>query len=1335
MHVMNNVRSIAGIAGVLIVSYASAATWYVDDDNYGKPDLNGMSEALAFGTIQDALDNSALSAGDTVLVLPGVYTNGARETIGALTRVIVNKSVKLVSKEGKEATHIVGAPDPSTGACGENSVRCLAVTHLAHDTEVRGFTIRNGYTGTRSNDAKRGGGVYVNNNTSWIIDCVISNCTSDTAAMFKGNAYRTWFTGNRSSMDTGFSTCHSVNLHTCLVSGNVTPVKYLVHVGCAVNTTFANNAPSSMGIAGSSSASLSIYNCVVLPNEKTAYVTMNDCSGNEYSLIAPALGDFRVKAGGTAEGTANRKWLDGNETGVHLPEGEPLLDFLGNPYQESSPIHKGCMQETVEAKGGLLKIDALARIEGVQHCENASYLYPVSYPCQYRILPVLAEGEHLVCWNLSPASRNWRLPEADNGLTVMPPPLTGGQYGNLSVITKKAASVLHVAMPKDGGDDETGDGSAGKPFATIQKAVDMAVDDVYTVILVEPGTYGEGAAHYPVNKNGTVVTKYGKASVTVHEKKRVRILSAAGPEKTVLVGAADPEYAETATLPGCGPDAAKCIIFLDGDVGNGIQGFTLTGGHSTREKDAEIEGDNSICGGAWYSVSGRACIADCIVSNNVANTYAAGAAGVLDRLYVTGNYGYGTIGVHPAFASSCVFVDNPSARTSNGVIGGDTRAYNCTIIESDPSAVAACNISSARIFNSIVVGGKTLGNSTEFKNTLLWGQPAIPVSAGFRHDDPNLADLEGGDFRVKSYSPATRIWGVPDNLFYQHTTADIVGNPIISTDGKSIVGAFAETVDVDEVFIKAEKGGVAVIGGNLGYNIPGEGGITLLPAVSTRPCIGYLVNGVTNLFADLEDGKLVLTADMAKSAGGISVEMIYDNNWYADAVNGNDANPGFAILPKKTLAAAMSMAVSGDVVHAAPGDYCEGLMGQTDTCMISSRVVVASGVLLKSDKGPKETFITGADATVNPVKGTYAGCGTNAVRCVWLRADSKIQGFTVRHGRFNGDSPDSDETRSGGIRGANVNTSIAQDCIITDCWGWRGGALYSVNAVRCFISDCKSQDGPVGKIVNLYGCVLGSSGSGVSNPKILSNCTFLPGCKKPLSAYFTESTPVRNSIISGSISATANNPVYLYNCVVVEGAVSDTVAPYVYMTDCVITNAEAVALMEDGRLSFGSCAIDFGSNDYVAGEAMDVDFAGGQRVYNGRVDAGAYEFDWRPAYADAILPKRCTVVNASPEVEFGAGKLFVAGTVDASIEGPGNGCRYFVEIPVKVSGNGVLSIRKGGETVASYDAADGNEIFSYVGTNGFESLSFVYAFGESDTGYAEIFPARMKSFAFSIHIR
>ena len=70
-------RLSCGLAGLLIAFSAPAATWYVDDDNYGKPDLDGKTEATAFGALQDAMDNADLKDGDTVLVLPGVYTNGA----------------------------------------------------------------------------------------------------------------------------------------------------------------------------------------------------------------------------------------------------------------------------------------------------------------------------------------------------------------------------------------------------------------------------------------------------------------------------------------------------------------------------------------------------------------------------------------------------------------------------------------------------------------------------------------------------------------------------------------------------------------------------------------------------------------------------------------------------------------------------------------------------------------------------------------------------------------------------------------------------------------------------------------------------------------------------------------------------------------------------------------------------------------------------------------------------------------------------------------------------------------------------------------------------------
>ena len=97
--------------------------------------------------------------------------------------------------------------------------------------------------------------------------------------------------------------------------------------------------------------------------------------------------------------------------------------------------------------------------------------------------------------------------------------------------------------------------------------------------------------------------------------------------------------------------------------------------------------------------------------------------------------------------------------------------------------------------------------------------------------------------------------------------------------------------------------------------------------------------------------------------------------------------------------------------------------------------------------------------------------------------------------------------------------------------------------------------------------------------------------------------------------------------------------------------------------------------------------------------------------------------------------MLVTGILDTEILGSGNGCRYLVEIPVKVTGNGVLYVVKNGETAASYDLADGEQTFSYKSLNASESLSFVYEPGESDTGCSEIGAAKMKSFAFTVILR
>ena len=43
-------------------SFAAGNVWWVDDNNYGKSGLDGTTAEKAFGTIQDAINNSACTA-------------------------------------------------------------------------------------------------------------------------------------------------------------------------------------------------------------------------------------------------------------------------------------------------------------------------------------------------------------------------------------------------------------------------------------------------------------------------------------------------------------------------------------------------------------------------------------------------------------------------------------------------------------------------------------------------------------------------------------------------------------------------------------------------------------------------------------------------------------------------------------------------------------------------------------------------------------------------------------------------------------------------------------------------------------------------------------------------------------------------------------------------------------------------------------------------------------------------------------------------------------------------------------------------------------------------
>ena len=101
------------ISMVVTVTIADSVTLYVDDDNYGKTGLDGLTEQTAYGTIQDAV--SAAESGSVIRVLPGIYAKGGATVGGFTNRVYVNsKRLKIVSTGGRAVTSIVGAKDPDS---------------------------------------------------------------------------------------------------------------------------------------------------------------------------------------------------------------------------------------------------------------------------------------------------------------------------------------------------------------------------------------------------------------------------------------------------------------------------------------------------------------------------------------------------------------------------------------------------------------------------------------------------------------------------------------------------------------------------------------------------------------------------------------------------------------------------------------------------------------------------------------------------------------------------------------------------------------------------------------------------------------------------------------------------------------------------------------------------------------------------------------------------------------------------------------------------------------------------------------------------------------------
>jgi len=243
---------------------------------------------MAATNIQDAVD--AAADGGWVLVSSGEYRTGGAVTPGytLMNRVCVTNRITLQSMFGREASIIVGAPDPLTGGLGSNAVRGVYMTNGA---VLCGFTISNGHTlaeaeGNTDED-RSGGGLYVTAG-------FVSNCSMvlNHAGMRGGGFYGTASTialvtaqTNEATFGGGFAVVARSTVAAATVHAN--------HSRLSGGGGYANNSDVSECLVQRNTAENGAGGCVLL-----YAASIRNCTIEENTALS--MGALWIVSTGTA---------------------------------------------------------------------------------------------------------------------------------------------------------------------------------------------------------------------------------------------------------------------------------------------------------------------------------------------------------------------------------------------------------------------------------------------------------------------------------------------------------------------------------------------------------------------------------------------------------------------------------------------------------------------------------------------------------------------------------------------------------------------------------------------------------------------------------------------------------------------------------------------------------------------------------------------------------------------------------------------------------------------------------------------------------------------------
>ena len=264
-------------------------------------------------------------------------------------------------------------------------------------------------------------------------------------------------------------------------------------------------------------------------------------------------------------------------------------------------------------------------------------------------------------------------------------------------------------------------GSAGLPFATIQKGIDSASDG--DTVLVSAGTYVEN-----INYNGKNITVVG-------------------------------EDRETTIIDG---DSSGSVVRFENEEDSTavLSGFTITNG------SGKLDEYDSAQGGGIYVKSSSPYLKDLIISDNEvlegysngAGIYFAGSTSLIENILIRdNNAGYLASGIGLAGGNirikNVTVVGNTDQSSSHGLDnviyvgwGGIATLTNVIVWSNSPNLLHVGGNSTIYLNYSNINGGQeslTQGNNTNIH----WGEGNIDL-------DPIFCDPDNGDFYLAENSPS-----------------------------------------------------------------------------------------------------------------------------------------------------------------------------------------------------------------------------------------------------------------------------------------------------------------------------------------------------------------------------------------------------------------------------------------------------------------------------------------------------------------------------------------------------------------------------------------------------